>query len=310
MIIGHDCQREYFNRVLQSANFAHAYLLHGPEHLGKLTFAKAIAKTFWCVEKPKIIESVCGQCNQCRMIDENRHPAVIFLDTDYTLLSKKEVRKLIPIEDIHEVKRLFGLSPAGSQWRIAIINEAEKLSGDAAGAFLKLLEEPGSQTLFFLVTSAPEALPQTIFSRAQPVRFSSVPHDTLEGFLKGKVGDEKERREILDFSFGRPGVLVSLLEKEVLEKEQRFSRSFQSVMAGGMPEAFRFTEKVAGDEVLRKKTAEYILRFLRNSMIRTASSEEKTIGRIKKVHRIASLAESTNVNPRLALDVMFLEAKT
>ncbi len=233
-------------------------------------------------------------------------PHPIILDTKHTLLSKKEVRKEIPIEDIWELKRLFSLAAPESQWRIAIINEAEKLSREAANAFLKLLEEPGENTLFILITSAIDLLLSTIVSRAQPIRFSDIPTEVLQKYLKTKVRDQKLEDEILALSFGRPGIMLRLLEEpKIIEDEREFLKNFQSALAGGLPEIFRFSEKVAFNEEERAKTVEYLFRMMRKTLVSNPSA--KVSEQIKKCWKIALALETTNVNPRLALDVMMME---
>lgn len=282
MIIGHEKQQQYFERLLKKGKLGHAYIFHGPNSVGKLAFAQDLIKKLSC-------------------------PHPVILDLDKTLLSKKEERKKIPIEDIQELKRLFSLSAPGDQWRIAVIDGAEKLSDEASNAFLKILEEPGQNTLFILVTSAIDLLLPTVVSRARPVRFSHVPAETMRDYLKKKVPDQKQEDEILGLSFGRPGIMLRLIESaDFLEGERKFLRSFQAAFAGGIPEIFRFSEKVAFDEEERAKTVEYLFRMARKSLV--ANPSLKTSSQIKKMQKIALALDTTNVNPRLALDVMMIEA--
>lgn len=282
MILGHEKQQQYFERLLKKRNLAHAYIFHGPEHVGKFTFAEELIKKLSC-------------------------PHPIILDTEHTLVSKKEIRKDIPIEDIRELKRLFSLAAPESQWRIAIINEAEKLNAEAANAFLKLLEEPGARTLFILVTSAIDLLPPTVVSRTQPILFSDVSAEILREYLSTRVRDQKLEEEILALSFGRPGIMLRLAEEpKMLEDERKFFRNFQLALAGGLPGIFRFSEKVAFDGEERARTVEYLFRTMRKTLVSNPSA--KTAEQIKKMHRIALALETTNVNPRLALDVMMIEA--
>lgn len=283
MILGHERQLEYFERLIKKGNLGHAYLFYGPEAVGKRTVAQEIIKKLPCSRS-------------------------IVLDLENTLVSKKETRKEIPIEDIWELKRLFSLTAPEGEWRIALINNAEKLSGEAANAFLKLLEEPGQNTLFFLITSAIDLLPLTIVSRTQPVRFSLVPQRTMQEYLQRKISNPGRCEEILALSFGRPGIMIKLVEDpQSLEEERKFLGSFQKAMRGGAGEIFEFSESAAFDENRRAKAAEYILRTLRRNLVLKPSAG--ALWQIKKAHEIALALETTNINPRLALDAMFLQAK-
>lgn len=286
MLIGHEKHIQYFNRLLKRGALAHAYLFHGPEHVGKFSFAKYIAGLLGGEE--------------------------IILDTEHTLVSKKETRKDIPVEDIRELKRICSFSVPSGTHRIVIINEAEKMNGEAANAFLKLLEEPGERTIFFLITSAPDLLPSTIASRAVPRYFPIPPRRVLEAFIQSRVNDEKTEEMLIRLSFGKPGLVVKFLEDgEFFEQEKKFAGSLESAWRGSLSDAFLFSEKAAADKETSKKTAEYLMHLLRRKLIGAVSSSEALLcaEKIKRVSETALALETTNVNPRLALDAMFIEAK-
>jgi len=308
-LIGHDRQVEYINKSRKADRLPHAYLFHGPSHLGKLTIALALAQSFFCESAKKFdIRSVCGQCTSCRAIAEFRYPAVMMLDTTHTLVSKKEMRKEIPIEDIRELKRIFSFTSQGSTMRLAIINEAEKMSEEASNAFLKLLEEPGAHTLLILITPNRDLLLPTIISRTQTIGFSPVGDAALGGILKEHAIASEEEEELLMLAAGRPGVLVELCRDPAYAKEERtLLRDIRSAVQGrDMVSAFRISEKVSQDAALREKTISYIFIELRNALIH-ASDTASIAEAIKRVSLIAHTMDSTNVNPRLGMDVMFLE---
>lgn len=313
MILGHERQIQYLEKVLKKGRLAHAYLFYGPEGVGKFTIAKAFARTLQCAShqgQTLISRSDLDDCScvPCRLIEQNAHPHVYILDPEHTLVSKKEKRKDIPIEDIRELKRLLSLAPEGGQWRIVIINEAEKLSFDAADAFLKLLEEPGAQTLIILVTSERELLLPTVVSRAIPIRFSLVPEHTLAETLRAEVKDPALQKEILLLAGGRPGAVFRLLKEGNLEKERKFLRQILVILKQkAITEALQFSEKTAFDEGGRKKMIEYIMRTLRARLLGQVGDTIPLVRKLKNIQRIAGILETTNVNPRLALDAMMLE---
>lgn len=322
MIIGHNRQIEYFNKVLSRGRLAHAYLFYGPEHIGKFTVAGYLAGLF-------------------------DNPELIILDRERTLVSKKDARKDIPIEDIRELKRRFSFAPEGERWRIAIINDTHNLSPAAADAFLKILEEPGERTLFILITSAKDALLPTIVSRTQPIRFSLVPDDTLLEFVKKSEKDKSKQELILAITAGRPGVAARLLgENGYLESELKFLKGIDSVLSKrDVPEALILAEKMASSEELRGKAIEYVLRILRKNLLDGAGGSlggavvnhhtfaagvflgadlkkikeiypesgesshlKSVVVKLKNTARFADILETTNVNPRLAMDNILLEA--
>ncbi|TSC78426.1 MAG: DNA polymerase III subunit delta' [Parcubacteria group bacterium Gr01-1014_33] len=320
MILGHERQIKYLETVLKKNRMAHAYLFYGPEHVGKLTIAKSFAKALRCQKKIIPIsrdrgESVslfgeCGECVSCAGIENDADPEVLRLDALHTLISEKETRKEIPIKDIRELKRIFSLAPLGNAWRVVIINEAEKMSAEAANAFLKLLEEPGAQTLILLVTSSRELLFSTIMSRTQQIQFSLVPHAEINGFLEKKRLPAEERKELCRIARGRPGVLHTLLEdKDALAEERKFLAGVSTgIEEGDIPAAFRIHEHIASDPELRVKYIECAMEILRAKLLLANTPETALFfaKKLKNALRMRTLIETTNVNPRLCLDAFTL----
>ena len=315
MIIGHERQIKYLDKVLKRERLAHAFLFYGPEQVGKRTTALTLAKTLYCKVGEGLMEGVCDECSSCRKIDAGVHPAVMLLGREQTLVSKKEKRKEIPIEDIRELKRRFSFAPQGNEWRMAIIDDAHLMSQEAADAFLKMLEEPGERTLFILIAPNRELLPPTISSRAQPLRFALVPDAVLEKKFDGLIKwakDKKSKKEILALAQGRPGIMFSLVkDPELLSGERVLLQNLLSLLKQkNISDIFKLTEEIAGDEEVSRKAVEYMLRILRKELLKSAATGmvSSLLGKIKRIEEVNFIRETTNVNPRLALDILFLTA--
>lgn len=311
MILGHERQIEYLEKVIRRGRIAHAYLFYGPEHVGKFTVAKAVARSFFC-KNFKGFASDSDECGDCRQIEQDIHPDVIILDIEHTLVSKKETRKDIPIDDIRELKRKFSFAPEPGKWRIAIINEAEKLSAAAANAFLKLLEEPGEQSLFILVSHSRDSLFPTIISRSQSIRFSLVPDKVTCEFLEQKKESRDRRDFILKLVAGRPGIAICAREDPAyLAKQEKMRNEVESILScRDIPSALALAERVSKNKEECRTASEFLIRTLRNNLNSMISQKKPyyiAVAHLKEIHRILSILETTNVNPRLAMDVMFLE---
>lgn len=311
--VGHQRQIEYLDKALQKGNFSHCYLFYGPDGVGKFTLAKNLAKFFYCGKKPKSLHAVCGQCRECIAIETNTHPQIAVIDIEHTLVSKKDKRKEIPIEDIRELKRRLALAPEKNKWRIVIINQADKMSAGAANSFLKLLEEPGEQILFILIAPGRDLLFETLVSRCQSLAFHPIPEKEMVKLLESKgIKNQQVLKKIIRYAAGRPGKALGLLEtKTSFEKEEKFYQDLALILEKGEPaDAFLFSEKASQDEELQNKTTEYTLRFLRAKLLQETNSSQtlEIIRKIKNASRIAAILETTNVNPRLALDLMLIES--
>ncbi|OGZ97160.1 MAG: hypothetical protein A3B34_02705 [Candidatus Sungbacteria bacterium RIFCSPLOWO2_01_FULL_54_21] len=261
----------YLDRVMARDRLAHAYLFCGPDGAGMMAIAKAIAKA---LAHPSGRDDVSigtadDGCPVCAAIDANTYPDAILLDVTHSLTSQKEARKEIPIDDIRELKRIFSLAPAGGAWRVAIIGQADTMSWDAADAFLKLLEEPGERTLFILTVSHRESVPATIRSRTV----------------------------ILDF-FDRP------------RTEEKVAALVRRAVAGGIPDVLALSEKIAGDPPVRSAAIAVVQDLLRANMhaAQTPDDRSRLARRLARVLDVATILETTNVNARLALDVLLLDS--
>jgi DNA polymerase-3 subunit delta' len=83
--------------------------------------------------------------------------------------------RAIRIDAIREVERLAALRPVMAARKVFILDDAERMTEDAPQAFLKTLEEPPAGTVLILVLPRARALPATVLSRCQVVRFAPRP---------------------------------------------------------------------------------------------------------------------------------------
>lgn len=272
MIPGYDRQAAYLARVLARGRLAHAYLFYGPDGAGMLRVAKDLAKSLHCRGYGGLISPAREHiCTACAAIDADTHPGVILLDLEHSLASDKETRKKIPIEDVHELRRRFSLTSAGGAWRIAIIRRTDTMSGDAADAFLKLLEEPGERTLFLLLADARESVAPTLRSRAAGIRF--------------------------------PGGAGTAPDAAAVQAVRR-------ACAAGIPEILVHAEQCAANAESRAGAAAAAIAVVREKMHAAGKGAERRAAarRLARMLDITTTMETTNVAPRLALDALLLEA--
>ncbi len=144
---------------------SHAYLFLGPRHVGKGHLANHLAQTLLC-EKASA-SGACDSCTSCQSFKKQLHP-------DLILLGRQPEEHTISIEQTRVFLSRLRQSPAMSNRKIAIVDEAEFMTTAAANAFLKQLEEPTeSTTLILLVHNRAKLLP-TILSRCQVLEFDRV----------------------------------------------------------------------------------------------------------------------------------------
>ena len=147
---------EQLRRVVEDkdAGFQHSWLFTGPAGSGRSTLARAFAAALQCEE------SGCGVCTSCKLIAADAHPDVRMLVTDKVIISIEEVRQLV---------QFAALGSTLGEYRIVIIEDADRMTERTSNVLLKALEEPQPKTVWILCApSAADMLP-TIRSRTRNV---------------------------------------------------------------------------------------------------------------------------------------------
>ena len=149
-VIGHDRQKRLLERLRSAKNIPQSLLFEGADGIGKQLVAKAFAT-----------DIVDNDLNRLRIIDR--------------LPDKKN----ISIDQIRELKHEAILTGFSEGMRVFIINNADKMTTEAANSFLKILEEPPREVCFFLISGSPEALPETILSRVLRLKFNDLAREDV-----------------------------------------------------------------------------------------------------------------------------------
>ncbi|MFZ6657979.1 DNA polymerase III subunit delta' [Undibacterium sp. TJN19] len=160
----------------------HAFLLHGPQGIGKTVFAEHLAQSLLC-EKPGPDGHACQQCGSCGWFSQYSHPDyrrvrpelldeedVPAGDAEAEAGSKpakasKAPSKEIVINQIRALSDFMNISTHRNGRRVIVLYPAEALNIPAANALLKSLEEPNANTIFILVSNSLDRLLPTILSR-------------------------------------------------------------------------------------------------------------------------------------------------
>lgn len=165
-------QREAMAFLAQAASRPHhAYLFAGPEGSGKRLAAAAFAAAVLCER------GGCGECRACRLAMEDRHPNVAILEAE-----GRDIRVGDGPDDFGTarwlVARAHRTAPEPGR-KVFRIEQADRLTEEAADVLLKVIEEPPADSVFILSSARPHELTGTIRSRCQTVAF----HPLAEAFV-------------------------------------------------------------------------------------------------------------------------------
>jgi DNA polymerase III delta prime subunit len=143
---------------------------------------------------------------------------------------KVDIEKGVITIDV--IRRLYAQTKTiETNTRLIVIDYAERMGIQAQNAFLKLLEEPGANTHFILLTHRASSLLPTIQSRVQTVTITPITVAQSEELLTElKVTDQTQRTQLLFIASGLPAQLSLLArdEKAFQERAQliREARTF------------------------------------------------------------------------------------
>jgi DNA polymerase-3 subunit delta' len=158
---------ELLRRALAGGRLAHAYAFVGPNGSGRMTTARAFAQALLCETG-----QACGRCRGCELVTRGQHPDLHVIVPTPPESNPKGART-IRIGAVRELERQASLRPVLVGRRVLVLDEADRMTDDAPQAFLKFLEEPPPDTVVILVLSGVRALPATVISRCQIVRFGA-----------------------------------------------------------------------------------------------------------------------------------------
>ncbi len=167
-LVGQDHVVQTLRNAILLDRIAHAYLFCGPRGTGKTTTARLLAKAVNCLD-PDPLCRPCNVCPSCRAIASGAATDVIEIDA----ASNRG------IDDIRDLRERVKYAPTQLKTKFYIIDEAHQITGPAANAFLKTLEEPPAHTKFVLATTDPEELLPTIVSRCQRFDFRRIALDPM-----------------------------------------------------------------------------------------------------------------------------------
>lgn len=215
-ILGQTKAIALLSRALKSGRLAHAYLLAGPDGVGKTTVALDLAAVLLC--RDPNAEQPCGTCPGCRKFQSGNHPDLLRIRPDGAA---------IKIDQIRELKKALSFSPFESRQRVVLLEEAHTMRREAGNSLLKLLEEPPADNLLILVGNAAGSLLDTIVSRCQVIPFAPLPLALAAEIIRRRRPelDEAGGLALAELAGGCPGQALALEADGILALYQRIVKA-------------------------------------------------------------------------------------
>lgn len=317
-IIGHEKIVNFFTSSLSKNSPSHAYLFSGPPNVGKTTVAKVLAQTLQC---ERGINYPCGQCYNCQKIIQEVHPDV----------SSLSGRDSIKIEEIRDLIHSLNLKPYSGNYKIAILENIERMTAEASNSLLKTLEEPSEKTIIILTCEDTKLIFPTIVSRCQIFKFGLVEAKKIENWLKDKYSlEDNLALELSLISGGRPGIIISnIFDDQYLVRQGEFVDLTFDIIKSGLKERLEFANSLARDPLKAEEILNFWLSWFRDAFLVKQNCldiviNSKKLEQLKEISSNYTIPEicnflekinntrynlKENINNKLLLEVLVLNFK-
>jgi DNA polymerase III subunit delta' len=325
-VIGQERTVSLLQHGLASGKLAHAYLLTGPAHVGKMTLAKNLAQALNC----ESADRPCLKCPPCVKIGEMRHADVQVIGLQKGDDSES---KNISIDQVKDMQHSANLPPFEGKHKVFIIDDAGLLSLDAANRLLKTLEEPVENVTFILLTVNDKMLPLTVISRCQRLELAPMSLAAETAALMTKQGLELQRARLLaGLSHGCPEwALAAINDDSLIQQRNEELDKMLEAMKADYEVRFAYAAKLATRFSQDRGSVYRVLDlwrdFWRDVMLQKLGCDDMIINvdrkaelaemaggyRLDQVNAFIGAVQSAgeqlrqNANARLALEVLMLD---
>ena len=254
--IGHEHVAGALQRAFREGRLAHAYLLVGPRHIGKMTLALDLARLVNCQAEA----APCGECDQCTRITQGLHADIQIVAIEAMEADQGSRRERGGSDrGMRSMKAVSRKAyEGGCRW--CTLDGEGRRSEEAANARLKTLEEPPEQVILVLLTPDVESLLPTIVSRCQRLDLRPLDLSLVAGELKSRYGtDDGRAEEVARLSGGRIGwAFQAMSQPELLDRHSASLAAIETAVHDGLEGRFSYASDLASlagtDRALARQT--------------------------------------------------------
>lgn len=323
-IVGHDWAVRLLGGSIAHDRVGHAYLITGPDRIGKMTLARTFAQALNCTAADG--QRPCGECRTCQLIAADRHPDIRVILPEVSERGAQSIK----IEQVRRLQQDLSLSAYEARYKIAILKRFDTANPNAANAFLKTLEEPPGHVILILTATDSDTLLPTINSRCRTVSLRPIPTGLIEETLMTRHQVRPDVANLLaHLADGRLGWAIRAhQEPDLLQERKTHLDALHQALRGTLVARFALAETLARKTDLLPSLLRTWLSWWRDlallaygrqtgdylSNIDEVELLHKMAGDIPRAHALASLKQtemglrqlSQNANTRLVLENLLL----
>lgn len=321
-IVGHERIKEHLKNAITMDKISHAYIINGPDGIGKKTIARIFAQALQCEEGGA---EPCGKCHSCIQAMSGNQPDIIWVG--------HEKPASIGVDDVRlGLNSDILIKPYSSRYKVYIIPEAQKMTVQAQNALLKTIEEPPSYGIILMLTNNADSFLPTILSRCVTLNLKPLSNKEIEKYLmENEHIPDYQARFAASFAQGRLGRAIDIVSAENFsELKDEVLKLLKSINDMELPEVMEAVKSAAArkieiddyidlmmmwyrDVLVYKSTNDVNLLIFKDDLqyIRNDAANRSYDGlnRILRAMDVAKIRLVANVNFDLTMELMLLTIK-
>lgn len=297
-IIGHKKQIEQIKNAIRNQRIPHAYLFSGPEGVGKKKVAEEFIKYLNCLNPDDKDIISCEICPSCLRMKNSNQP-------DYFMIT--DLEGSIKIEQVRHLTALLSYKNVITKYKCVIINNCELITAEGANSLLKIIEEPGENIIFFLITSNENKVLPTIRSRAQKINFQQLSPKELIELAEERTLNLENIEFLINYSQGSFGKLFELIsDKDFLDELKEFRDIFLEIKDKPLFQVMQKGKKFEKDKKKLLRFLDFYVYSLEKDFSGYSGSQKKEI-----IDEIIKAQEMLirNINPRFVGEMLLIKTK-
>lgn len=323
LILCHEDKIEFLSNIVKGGNIPHAFLLSGPQGIGKSSVAYEFAKMVLSIGK-KPVEKAQDEVVE---IDMFGTPASAKKDEDAVLINEivsekiknknhldlmvmeknDEDAKNIGVDEARQISRFLSLTPAESQYRVVIIDSIDDFNHNSSNAILKILEEPTRNTVLIILCHSKINLLPTIRSRCLEVKFSPLSKKDFLLILSDLGHGDINLEEVYDLSEGSAGLALEIIKKDALKTLDKYRNIIRQKVVN-ISDISALTKEIK-DKDSWKIFSTLFLKTYSNQLKNNKNIKEKDLINFKKLNEIIYFSDFRNMDIQDTLKVLTLQIK-
>ena len=298
-LLGQTEAEEIFLKAWKNNTLHHAWILSGPQGIGKATLAYRIARfLLWADTNKKDNYSSLNIPENSQIFQQiagGSHPDLKVLEKDYIETDKRKIisaiRKgeplddneianlkksaFIRIDDVRKINDFLSKTSFNDGWRIVIIDSADDMNKSAANALLKILEEPPAKTILLLISHNAGTLLPTIRSRCSKLPMHTLKKNEVASLLRRYRSNLSESMvaKLAEMSDGSIGKAIRYADYEAVDIYNELSAILYAKRNFSLSKMLDFCNKNAIDDDKFTLLQELLLKFIKDNMAECQDAE-------------------------------------